>query len=154
MPNLNIDSSTANFREFQNQVQHPMYVLGIKSPSANSSAMSIPREPIPVFDGLCQTLTTGVSELEASVEDLMNWKDEFSRQSVPSSVKLDITILFSRLFRSKSELHAPIFELIRQVDTYARQWNVKRMKLLELEKDYHRFFVANKPLLCAGCCNP
>jgi hypothetical protein len=114
------------------KMEHPMDVLGL-GPEKE-------REPVPIFDSICHDLVQNLSELEGCIEDLLRWKDDFTNQSIPSSVKLEISLLFSKLFRSKSDLHGPLFELVRQVMVYSRSWNVNREKLLELEKDYHEHY--------------
>jgi hypothetical protein len=111
-------------------MEHPMDVLGL-GPEKH-------RETIPTFDSICHDLIENVSELEACIEDILKWKDDFTSQNIPPTVKLQVTLLFSKLFRCKSDLHGPIFEIVRQVMVYARSWNVNRESLLELEKEYHR----------------
>lgn len=49
-----------------------------------------------------------------------------------------MTMMFSKLFRSKSDFHDPLFELIKQVRIFSRPWINKKMALLELEADYIR----------------
>lgn len=39
---------------------------------------------------------------------------------------------------SKSDLHEPLFELIKQVKMYSRPWSEKKFAILELEQDFHR----------------
>jgi hypothetical protein len=114
------------------KVEHPMDVLGLGPENE--------REPVPIFDSICHDLVQNLSELEGCIEDLLRWKDDFTSQNIPGSVKLEISLLFSKLFRSKSDLHGPLFELVRQVMLYSRSWNVNREKLLALEKDYHEHY--------------
>jgi hypothetical protein len=128
---INLSCQVEDFRKYQSKIQHPMVSFGVDEES--------PGEPVPVFDQVVEELRENLSELETSIEDLMRWKDNFTQQSVPSSVKLEITILFSKLFRSKSDLHSPLFEIIRLVKIYARQWNVNRLQMLELERDYQKY---------------
>jgi hypothetical protein len=47
---------------------------------------------------------------------------------------------FDDLGASKSELHQPLFELMKQVRLYEKPWNVNRLAMLELEKDYQRHY--------------
>ena len=79
-----------------------------------------------------------MGDLEASLEDMTTWKDDFLTQSVPSNVKLQLAILFARMLRCKSDLHEPIFEIITQVKLYSKPWIEKRNVIMELEKEYQR----------------
>ncbi|KAJ3048385.1 hypothetical protein HK097_010621 [Rhizophlyctis rosea] len=90
------------------------------------------------FDELCSEMLSVVGEFETALEDMTMWKDDFLKQQVPSNVKLHLTLLFARLFRSKSDMHEPMFELIKQVRLYSRPWLDKRFALVELEKDWQR----------------
>ncbi|KAJ3270955.1 hypothetical protein HDV01_007285 [Terramyces sp. JEL0728] len=133
LPNINYDSSIAEIRDFQSNVDHPSNVVGIP--------LTL---PMPVADNIFTKLTNELLEntanVESAIEELMKWKDDFVKQSVPSAVKLEVTILFSKLFRSKSDVHQPLFELIKQVRYYSQTWAVGREKMLILEKDYHRHY--------------
>lgn len=69
--------------------------------------------------------------------------DEFLKQSAPSNVKLKMTLMFARLFRSKSDLHDPLFEMVKQVRLFSRPWVNKKLAITELEADYRRFVLIN-----------
>jgi hypothetical protein len=84
-------------------------------------------------------LLSALGDLEASLEDMTTWKDDFLTQSVPSNVKLQLAILFARMLRCKSDLHEPIFEMITQVKLYAKPWVEKRNVIMDLEKEYQRY---------------
>ena len=58
------------------------------------------------------------------------------KQNIPSSVKLSLVLLFSRLFRSNSSLHGPIFELTRTAKIYSSAWIEKRNALYSLEEEF------------------
>ena len=47
-------------------------------------------------------------------------------------------ISLMHLKQSKSDLHQPLFDLIKQVRLFSRPWYEKRHALLQLEQDYHR----------------
>jgi hypothetical protein len=97
--------------------------------------------PQTTFNSLISSLTENILEFESSIEELIEWKDEVILK-MPSEIKLDMLLLFSKLFRTKSNLHNPLFELIRLVKIYSPEWNINREKMLELEKDFHRnYFV-------------
>ncbi|KAI8895100.1 hypothetical protein BC833DRAFT_623343 [Globomyces pollinis-pini] len=127
---LHVNSHPDEFRKLQASFEHPLTVLGIENET----------ETVPVFQPICHDLIQNLTEMEASIEDLMKWKEEFIKQNVPSSVKLEITLLFSKLFRSKSDLHQPLFEMIKQVKLFSKSWSVNRSNMINLERDYHRHY--------------
>ncbi|KAJ3254875.1 hypothetical protein HK103_006771 [Boothiomyces macroporosus] len=133
LPNVDYDSSISEFKDFQNGVDHPSNVVGIHL----TPTVSLPDS---IFTKLTNELLENTANVESAIEDLMKWKDDFVKQSVPSAVKLEVTLLFSKLFRSKSDLHQPLFELIKQVRYYSQTWSAGREKMLVLEKDYHRHY--------------
>ncbi|KAH6566979.1 hypothetical protein BASA62_006396 [Batrachochytrium salamandrivorans] len=128
---LTMESIVSDFKQFQEAMQHPCMLLGI-IPSENDN------EVHNELDSLCNELLTTLAELETSLEDITSWKDDFLKQSVPSHIKLELTILFARLFRSKSDLHEPFFELIKAVRLYSRPWMEKRNALYKLQEEYQR----------------
>ncbi|KAI9332341.1 hypothetical protein BDR26DRAFT_869333 [Obelidium mucronatum] len=131
LTSLSVDSEVEEFRTFHDEIAHPANVL-------NLVAEETDRHVFTEFDHLCNELLSNLGDFEAALEELTIWKDDFMTQSVPSTIKLQLTMLFARLFRSKSVMHEPTFELIRQVRLYSRPWMNKRHALLELEKDYQR----------------
>ncbi|KAI8848719.1 hypothetical protein BC829DRAFT_208372 [Chytridium lagenaria] len=128
---LNITSTVQDFRSYHQEIPHPASVLNLVADEQD-------RDIYTVFDELCNELLCALGDFEASLEEMTIWKDDFLTQTVPSNVKLQLTLLFSRLFRSKSEMHEPMFELIKQVRLYSRPWTGKQYAILELEKDYNR----------------
>jgi hypothetical protein len=129
--NLGTESSVEDFRMYQRNILHPSAVLGV-------SAKDTDRDVFTEFDVICNELLTVMGELESSLEELTNWKDDFLKQSVPSHIKLQLATLFSRMLRSKSDLHEPVFELAKQIKLYSRPWNDRRRVMAELEADYTR----------------
>ncbi|KAI9355420.1 hypothetical protein DFJ73DRAFT_279145 [Zopfochytrium polystomum] len=127
---LSLESPVSAFRSFHSSIPHPATVLNLVADESD-------RQVFTEFDELCNELLSTLGDLEASVEEMTIWKDDFLTQSVPSNVKLQVTLLFARLFRSKSEMHEPLFELLKQVRLYSRPWMNKRFALMELEKDYN-----------------
>jgi hypothetical protein len=57
------------------------------------------REIVNEFDPICNELMDIVGQFESSLEELAIWKDEFLQQHVPSFVKLNLTVMFARLYR-------------------------------------------------------
>ena len=128
---LTVDSATAEFRAYQRNVAHPAAVLRV-------TAADEDREVFTEFDVLSNEILSIMGEVESSLEEMTNWKDDFLKQSVPSNVKLQLATLFARMLRSKSDLHEPVFELVKQIKLYSRPWVDKRNAILELEKEYQR----------------
>ncbi|KAI9193721.1 uncharacterized protein BJ171DRAFT_586697 [Polychytrium aggregatum] len=126
---LDIESQPDDFRKFQQSVLHPGRVLGVMAFEDDRAVLS-------TFDQLCNEVLSCIAEFESSLEEMTTWKNAFMKQSIPSNVKLQLAILFGRLFRCKSDLHEPLFELIKQVRIYSRPWLKKQKALLELEKDF------------------
>ncbi|KAL5035522.1 hypothetical protein BDV3_005424 [Batrachochytrium dendrobatidis] len=129
--NLSINSVIQDFKRFQGSQQHPGTILNI-----------ITSEDDPVvyteFDILCNNLIQVLSNLETSIEDVTAWKNDFLKQSVPSDVKLELTLLFSKLYRSKSDFHQPFFDLVKAVKMYSRPWGDKRNALLKLQTEHQQ----------------
>lgn len=128
MITISAESSVAEFRNFQKTINHPILKV-----APNDHVV------FQEFEAICVELLSTLGDLEASLEDMTNWKDDFLTQSVPSNVKLQLAILFARMLRCKSDLHEPIFELITQVKLYAKPWVEKRNVIMDLEKEYQRY---------------
>ncbi|KAI8814958.1 hypothetical protein BJ742DRAFT_864892 [Cladochytrium replicatum] len=126
-----LDSKVPEFRAFHKNIPHPAMTLNLMADESDRQVFS-------EFDRLCNEVLAVMGEFEASLEEMTIWKDGFLKTSVPSSVKLQLALLFSRLFRSKSDLHEPLFELLKRVRMYSRPWTDKCAALIELEKDYKR----------------
>ncbi|KAJ1568846.1 hypothetical protein HK096_005102, partial [Nowakowskiella sp. JEL0078] len=149
-----------DFRTFQKSIPHPAVVLKILPREATqedpqgeinpaktqnispetgiSRIVPAQHDDANAFNSLCEEVLATVGDLEASLEEMTIWKDGFLKTTVPSGVKLQLTLLFARVFRSKSDLHEPLFELIKQVRMYSKPWIEKQVALMELEKDYKR----------------
>ncbi|KAI9003241.1 hypothetical protein BC832DRAFT_560295 [Gaertneriomyces semiglobifer] len=116
-------------RTLSSQIPHPAMRLNL-----------IPSDPATqsIFHTLCNDLLIRLGDVETAIEELIRWKDAFLTQTVPSSVKLDLGLLFARVVRAKTELHEPLFELVKQVRVYGSDWRVRKDVLVELERDFLR----------------
>ncbi|KAJ3011207.1 hypothetical protein HKX48_006972 [Thoreauomyces humboldtii] len=128
---LSADSSIDDIRRYGQAVQHPGKLMKVLPDEYDRDVQT-------EFDVTCNELLNVLGEFETALEEMTIWKDDFLKQTVPSNIKLQLTLLFARLFRSKSDLHEPMFELIKQVRVYSRPWLNKSFSLLALEKDYQR----------------
>ncbi|TPX43256.1 hypothetical protein SeMB42_g04791 [Synchytrium endobioticum] len=149
---VNPDSTAQELLEHANRVSHPATVLGVFDKWNTLQVHSRPttsgyvgdrqttntkKQDTTEHDELCTEVLSALGELEASIEEVMRWKDSFiSNQGVPSVVKLKLMIMFTRLFRSKSDLHEPLFELIKQVRVFSEPWSDRRRALLAIENDF------------------
>lgn len=138
---LSVDSDIEDFQLFMTETRHPAIVIDVLSDPHDKTIVS-------EFDELCNELLNCLGELEMSIEELTLFKgslpifanciDEFLKQSAPSNVKLKMTLMFARLFRSKSDMHDPLFEMVKQVRLFSRPWVNKKLAITELEADYRR----------------
>ena len=90
---INIDSDIEEFRKFTASIVHPARVLDIIGDDSNINDYDHE------FGRLCLEVMGTLSDFESSVEEFLAWKDDFLKQRVPSSTKLTLTLLISKLFR-------------------------------------------------------
>ncbi|ORX78958.1 hypothetical protein BCR32DRAFT_246753 [Anaeromyces robustus] len=90
------------------------------------------------FNELKEQIINGIGEVENAINEFVEWKNEIINNNIPSNMKLEITLLFSRLFRSKNILLTPLFETLRKIDIYSRKWVNKDRALSKIEEDYLR----------------
>jgi len=88
------------------------------------------------FSYLKKELVDGIGEFEDSLNEFVEWKNEIFKNNIPSNMKLDITLLFSRLFRSKNILLTPLFETLRKIDIYSSKWVNNDRSISKIEEDY------------------
>ena len=82
------------FRKFRDSLKHPAVQLGIDITGENYKL----KEKSGIGQ-LCEELMITASDFQRAMEELSVWKNEFVKQNIPSSVKLSLVLLFSRLFR-------------------------------------------------------
>ncbi|RKO99433.1 hypothetical protein CXG81DRAFT_27804 [Caulochytrium protostelioides] len=131
------DSDIQTFKEYRAAMLHPVQLVleGIQADSAAATAQGARAADESLFEQLCQELLYTMASLEGAIEELMTWKDDFLSQAVPSTAKLQIALLLARLFRIKSDVHEPFFELIRQVRVHSKPWRQREDDLLRLEAE-------------------
>jgi hypothetical protein len=129
---VGILSSSTEFRDVQRGNNHPASILRLVPGTDFVDDFNTD------FDKVALEVMAVLGDLEAALEELMMWKDDFLKQKVPSNIKLTLTLLFSKIFRSKSDLHEPLFDLIKKVRLYSKPWTEKQTALLELEKDHQQ----------------
>lgn len=89
---LLVDSPISDFREVQRDFQHPALLLNILPDQKD-------REVFTEYDKICNEVLAALSEIEMAIEEMTLWKDDFLKQSAPSNVKLQMTLMFARVFR-------------------------------------------------------
>lgn len=130
---LTPNSPVEAFEQIIRGFKHPAHILEIV-PNANTNN---PNNDI--IDNVCSEILSTLTDFETSLEDIHNWKTNFLKQkNVPSNLKLNISLLFSKLFRSQSDLREPVFALMNLTKWFAKPMGDKRGALLELEKDFKR----------------
>jgi hypothetical protein len=101
---LHPESTVEEFKSFRQSMLHPATVLAIDL-NMNNRPSEMAQNPAQAaamanaFSALCDELLTHVAEIHTSVSELGVWKNEFINQPLPSSVKLNFTAMYSKLFR-------------------------------------------------------
>lgn len=80
------------FKVFRQELKHPAVIMNVLTESDDDQVVT-------EFDSLCNELLECLGELEHSLLEFTEWKNEFLDQSAPGALKLQITLLFCKLFR-------------------------------------------------------
>lgn len=126
---LTLDSTAEDFQSFKSGMAHPAITLKLMTNEDDLTTVNS-------FDQQCNEVLTALTDLELSIQELGHWKDDFIRENIPTAIKVDLVILFTRLFRTKSNFHLPLFNMIRQVRMFSRPWVEKKQFLTKLETEY------------------
>ncbi|CAF0832105.1 unnamed protein product [Didymodactylos carnosus] len=84
------------------------------------------------FQMLCDGLQTCFSEIDNSMMELLELKDNLLLQFLPPNVSARITLVISRLYRAYSLAQIPVHEVIRLVQLYSQPWDQKSAALKKL----------------------
>ena len=104
------------------------YFLLIKANSSNNGLD-------PKFEVLISTVHTSFAEVYSATQDLLAFKDALLTHHLPSSVLNKLTCLFSRLYRSFSDLNLPVNELLRLVKLYSSSWEKQTQVMQRLYRE-------------------
>lgn len=101
--NLSSHAPIEEFYKFREAMKHPasrldIDVFGEQSVFARNEVTN-----------LCEEVLAAISDFQTAMEELSIWKNEFVKQSIPSSVKLSLVLLFSRLFRRSVLIYTNFF---------------------------------------------
>eukprot|EP00112_Aurelia_sp_Birch-Aquarium-sp1_P002108 Seg123.3 transcript_id=Seg123.3/GoldUCD/mRNA.D3Y31 product="hypothetical protein" protein_id=Seg123.3/GoldUCD/D3Y31 len=106
------------------------------------------------FTKLCSEVECGLATSYSSLDEVLMLKDVLLEQSLPSSVKIKMTLALGRLHRSMSDFSVPTREMTRLVRLYAVPWENKSKALKKLHQDYeskqHQLEIALKRLEMVG----
>ena len=84
------------------------------------------------FRMLCDNVQNSFSEIDNSIFELLELKDNLLLQFLPANVSTRITIVVSRLYRAYSLSQIPMYELIRLVQLYSQPFDMKSVALKKL----------------------
>jgi hypothetical protein len=81
---------------------------------------------------LCDNVQNSFSEIDNSMFELLELKDNLLLQFLPANVSTQITLVISRLYRSYSLSQIPINELVRLAQLYSQPFDMKSIALKKL----------------------
>lgn len=81
---------------------------------------------------LCDNVQNSFSEIDNSMFELLELKDNLLLQFLPANVSTRITLVISRLYRAYSLSQIPIHELVRLVQLYSQPFDIKSVALKKL----------------------
>ena len=74
---------------------------------------------------LCDHVQSSLSEIDNSMFELLELKDNRLLQFLPANVSTRITLVISRLYRAYSLSQIPLHELVRIVQLYSQPFDMK-----------------------------
>ncbi|XP_074662984.1 uncharacterized protein LOC141915380 isoform X3 [Tubulanus polymorphus] len=90
------------------------------------------------FDDLCLGTLSSIALIHECLNELLDFKNELVMHALPSNVLLKLTLLSGKVYRSVSDLHTPLNELVRMVSVYSKPWGEKSTALKKLHDDYEK----------------
>lgn len=84
------------------------------------------------FRMLCDHVQNSFSEIDNSMFELLELKDNLLLQFLPANVSTRITLVISRVYRAYSLAQIPIHELVRLVQLYSQSFDIKSVALKKL----------------------
>jgi hypothetical protein len=81
---------------------------------------------------LCDNVLNSYSEIDNSMFELLELKDNLLLQFLPANVSTRIGLVVSRLYRSYSLSQIPINELVRLAQLYSQSFDMKSVALKKL----------------------
>jgi hypothetical protein len=88
------------------------------------------------FEVLVDTVSTSLSEVQASVQELILLKDEILLHHLPPSFLFKIAVICGRVYRNFSDMNTPVYELLRLVKIYSASWEKNSVIFKKLNDMY------------------
>ena len=134
-----------------NEVQNNTEQLGFSDDKPSKSAIHSEQDK---FTSLCSGLETSLANLATTLDDVLILKDSLLHQHLPCNLKVQLTLILGRLYRSVIDLNVPAKELTRLVKLYSVPWENKSKALKKLHQDYeskqHQLEIALRMLEMVG----
>ena len=111
-------------RDDQQEEVDPLEALEALAPSVKTDANK--------FRMLCDNVQNSFSEIDNSMFELLELKDNLLLQFLPANVSTQITLVVSRVYRAYSLSQIPINELVRLVQLYSQPFDMKSVALKKL----------------------
>ncbi|XP_067946384.1 uncharacterized protein [Watersipora subatra] len=90
------------------------------------------------FHVLCEGVLNTIAFVHESLKEFLEVKDTLLQHHLPPSVLLSLSITSSKLFRSITDMHEPVNELIRLVRIFSTPWEEKSAALKKILDDFHK----------------
>jgi hypothetical protein len=88
------------------------------------------------FDALIDNVLTSFSEVQLSVQELMQLKDDLLMYYLPPPLLFRIAVVFGKVFRNFSDLNTPVTEMMRLVKIFSASWEKNGAILKKLNDMY------------------
>ena len=90
------------------------------------------------FESLIDMVVTSFSEVQGTVQDLLQLKDDLLLSYLPPPLLFKIAIVFGNAYRTFSDLNTPVFELLRLVKIFSVSWEKNSAILKKLHDMYEQ----------------
>ena len=88
------------------------------------------------FESLIELVSTNFTEVQSSVQELLQLKDDLFLHFLPPPLLFRIAIVFGNVYRSFSDLNTPVYEMLRLVKIFSASWE-KNSQLLKKMADLY-----------------
>jgi stress response protein SCP2 len=142
-------SSHHHQQQQQQQQQHQL-----QNDAATGRGAREQRQRRETFSRLCEQVLACLVGVDSSLAELFALKDQLLEHKLPPALLAYLTITASRVFRSKSDLQGPLFELVRLVRLHSADWEEHTRSLeamqTQLDDRERRLTVAVRRLEMTG----
>ena len=88
------------------------------------------------FDTLIDSVLTNFSEVQTSVQDLLQLKDDILLHYLPPTLLFRIAVVIGKVYRNFSDLNTPVYEMLRLVKIFSSTWEKNSAVLKKLHDMY------------------